>query len=386
MTSYPESPERDCDVLMKGGITSGVIYPHAVCELAREYGLRSVGGSSAGAIAAAAAAAAELDRPHGFDRLEKLPSDITAKLPDGTSVLYRLFQPQRKTAPLYRVFTAGLGLSGPARVLAMARGALTGFVWWVLAGALPGVVLLVLGLTGDGLAAWAAVISAAVVLVAGAVTGVAAGILRSLATHVPANGFGLCSGMPGAGSGHAAALSPWLHRVLQDLAGRKPGAAPLTFADLDGADIKLRMMTTNLTRHQPMRMPWPGHEYFFHPDEFRALFPAEIVDWMADPLHAPPLPAAKVANWEARLLRRQALPLLPFPPPEHLPVVVATRMSLSFPVLISAVPLYAVDYTTKLNRDAGTAADDWRRRHPRAEPEDAAAALPAPEFEVNWFS
>ena len=49
------SPTRGCDVVMKGGITSGVLHPHAVCELATAYQLRSVGGTSAGAIAAAAA-------------------------------------------------------------------------------------------------------------------------------------------------------------------------------------------------------------------------------------------------------------------------------------------------------------------------------------------
>lgn len=75
-TSYPLDLARKCEVLMKGGITSGVIYPRAVCKLARYYQLRSVGGSSAGAIAAAAAAAAELDRAGGgFERLEDLPDD-----------------------------------------------------------------------------------------------------------------------------------------------------------------------------------------------------------------------------------------------------------------------------------------------------------------------
>ena len=49
---------------MKGGITSGVVYPHALCELARTYRFVNVGGTSAGAIAAAGAAAAE----HGRDR------------------------------------------------------------------------------------------------------------------------------------------------------------------------------------------------------------------------------------------------------------------------------------------------------------------------------
>lgn len=50
------------DVTMKGGVTSGVVYPLAVCELARRFRLRNIGGSSAGAIAAALAAAAELGR------------------------------------------------------------------------------------------------------------------------------------------------------------------------------------------------------------------------------------------------------------------------------------------------------------------------------------
>ena len=51
-----------CDLVMKGGITSGVVYPAAILELATHYQLRNIGGASAGAIAAAGAAAAELGR------------------------------------------------------------------------------------------------------------------------------------------------------------------------------------------------------------------------------------------------------------------------------------------------------------------------------------
>ena len=40
-----------------------------------------------------------------------------------------------------------------------------------------------------------------------------------------------------------------------------------------------------------------------------------------------------------------------FPDPQDLPVIVATRTSLSFPVLLAAVPLYAVDYTLAENDD-----------------------------------
>ena len=36
--SFPAKPDLECDIVMKGGITSGVIYPQAVCELAQTYG------------------------------------------------------------------------------------------------------------------------------------------------------------------------------------------------------------------------------------------------------------------------------------------------------------------------------------------------------------
>src|SRR5688572_801942 len=56
------SPPATCDIVMKGGITSGIVYPWTVCDLAGRYRLVNVGGTSAGAIAAAAAAAAEYGR------------------------------------------------------------------------------------------------------------------------------------------------------------------------------------------------------------------------------------------------------------------------------------------------------------------------------------
>ena len=46
----------ECDLIMKGGITSGVVYPGAIAKIAETYRLRDIGGSSAGAIAATFAA------------------------------------------------------------------------------------------------------------------------------------------------------------------------------------------------------------------------------------------------------------------------------------------------------------------------------------------
>src|SRR5262245_46279921 len=79
-----------CDIVMKGGITSGVVYPPAIVELSREYQFKNIGGASAGAIAAAATAAAEYGRQRsagptaGFERLAGLPSELAS--PDFLSV------------------------------------------------------------------------------------------------------------------------------------------------------------------------------------------------------------------------------------------------------------------------------------------------------------
>ena len=61
----PILPTEYCDVVMKGGVTSGVIYPMTVVELSQKYTFKNVGGTSAGAIAAAVTAAAEYRRRQG---------------------------------------------------------------------------------------------------------------------------------------------------------------------------------------------------------------------------------------------------------------------------------------------------------------------------------
>src|SRR5688572_32993451 len=60
-----EMPDLECDLVMKGGVPSGVVYPSALRVLARHYRFRSIGGTSAGAIAAAGAAAAQYGRISG---------------------------------------------------------------------------------------------------------------------------------------------------------------------------------------------------------------------------------------------------------------------------------------------------------------------------------
>ena len=387
-TASTTGPPLECDLVMKGGITSGVVYPLAVCELAEVYRLRSVGGSSAGAIAAAAAAAAELGRDRGgFEKLATLPRDLTAKVDGRDSRLFTLFQPQPQMRSLFRLVTAGLGTTGFTRTRAMAGAALRAWLPYAACGIVPGVLVVLAGFLLGGPAEWVCLVAGVVLALLGLVAGTAYGIYRHVG-RIPAAGFGLASGFT-APEATAPALTPWLHQTFQELAGRTVDDPPLTFGDLERAGIRLQLMTTNLSRRQPLAMPWGGSSgYYFDPAHFRTLFPESVVARMEEPSETRPAAqgSATAQQWHAALAAEQALPLRPFPASADLPVVVAVRMSLSFPGLISAVPLHAVDFMRPANRHRGDEAREWRRTHPDATPAEAASVLSPLELQRNWFS
>jgi len=216
---------RFCDIVMKGGITSGVVYPHAVCELARTYRFRNVGGTSAGAIAAAATAAAERGRGSGaFARLAELPAWLGSD-----SHLQDLFQPQPATRGLYAILIAAIG-RGPSAALG-AAGRHHPLALGV--GAAPGAALLLLAaLEGHGALAVVAIVAGAVLAFAGAAVALVARVLKGVARAVPDNGYGLCSGWAPPDEAPTEPLTTWLHRLLLDYAGPLPPGAPLTFGHL----------------------------------------------------------------------------------------------------------------------------------------------------------
>ncbi|HEX4805043.1 MAG TPA: hypothetical protein VFU94_04000 [Conexibacter sp.] len=374
-------PAARCDIVMKGGITSGVVYPRAVHELARRYRLASVGGTSAGAIAAAAAAAAEYGRARGgYDRLDALPDWI-----GGGDNLARLFQPQRRTRALFRVLMAGVGPG--RRWLRVPLALLRGYWLAALLGALPGAALAALSIAAGGALAVRIAGGAGGVLLALAGIALLVAAAAARTSHaIVGNDFGLCSGMPGEGAGGRPALTPWLTDLIDGLAGRPAGAddPPLTFGDLwdgppeapdrggaredDRGDpdergpwLRLEMMTTNVTNRRAERLPSASRELYFDPAELRRLFPERVVAHMC--ARVPPIEGDGRAVCERRVRRRLMEPLLPLPLPADLPVVVATRMSLSFPVLLSAVPLWRVDWSAEENREADAHWAEWVRAH-----------------------
>jgi hypothetical protein len=54
--------------------------------------------------------------------------------------------------------------------------------------------------------------------------------------------------------------------------------------------VDFQAMSTNLSRAEPLVMPWNNDIYFFKPDEFRKLFGDDVVKEMEG--NPPPLPSA----------------------------------------------------------------------------------------------
>ena len=317
----------ECDVIMKGGITSGIVYPYAILELATRYRFRSLGGTSAGAIAAAFAAAAEYSRsvrndPSGFLRLKRHCDDLPERL-------LSLFQPDEELEPLAAVLAKAARSRSPAALVlpvvrpALAAGAiaalLAGLLTWLLSEQLLATVL-------------AALLGGLLGALAGGYLSLRRTLLLPILNTIrqlPARMFGLCSGLTGTRS-PSPAVTDWLHAALQDIAFGSPDAPEvLTFGHLEtgsrGASIELRMVTTNLSMMRPHTLPKLGLRAGYDPDEWRKLFPDPVLAHLE-----------RVARpWKKLRL---------FPLAHELPVVVATRMSLSFPLLFKAVPLHAEDY------------------------------------------
>jgi predicted acylesterase/phospholipase RssA len=334
-------PQKKCDLVMKGGVTIGVVYPRAITQLSREYQFSSIGGTSAGAIAAAVTAAAEYARAGGktdaFDEVNKLPDWLGGISPDRKhSNLFHLFQPLRSLSKLYAVVVAGLGKSGLKKQFATLSTAIFSFPLASLLGILPGALLVAVAChTEPKWLAVAGMILSALLIVFGSLAGALVAMIRK-AGSIPASGWGICSGITEQANSKSAALVPWLSTYLDKLAG-KPAGQPLTFGDLESRGINLRMITTNLTNGRPYSMPFGEHTHFYYKaQDLKNFFPDDVIQWMDTHQGTR---SSRDQNGEV-----QSASLSVLPDAQNLPVVVAVRMSLSFPFLFCPIPFYGVDF------------------------------------------
>lgn len=350
---------NECDIIMRGGITSGLVYPGALATLAPHWRFRNIGGASAGAIAAALLAAAEHGRrtganPDAFSQLAAIPTEMGARglkrlfppnpgLEPAMDMLWSLLASRSRhpgliaaaraafAAPLREaaLLAAGIGIAFVIAV-GLLEGWVAGLGWGIATGllvlalAIWGTVKPLLGLVSAGLSSFTR-----------AGFGLSSGIARSTpAPGIPEAAHALAEG----------GFADWIHASIQSLAGR-PFDQPLTIGELWTADrpeerpdhwgsqrdIDLLLTTTNLGQGLPEHFPFlerPGSTLYFLVEELSEVLPRAIVDHLVDRS----APAFELQH-QGRLYHR--LPL-----PSDLPLALGVRMSLSFPALISAVRLH----------------------------------------------
>ena len=323
-------PTHRCDLVMKGGITSGVVYPRAVVALAGKYRFQNIGGTSAGAIAAVVTAAAEYGRASGgFEKIKALPQDLSR-------TLLEKFQPVPQLAPVFRLGLAAL--SGKRRLVLAAL--LQGYPRQAFLGALPGLVIAALASLTRGPVDWGFLVLGGLVALAGLILGPALAVRAQITRDLPRHDFGMCSGLTQPGY-KVPGLTNWLCDLLNAVAGLPEGAAPLDIGQLQTAGINVQTVTTDITTHRPYALPMGNNLHAFDIEDFRKLFPEPVVRHMVENSNKV---GPEWGDTTGRLYYFRS---------DKLPVVVLARMSLSFPGLISGVPLYRVDHT--LERLAGGA-------------------------------
>ncbi len=397
MTSAPSKPaptaadfgnadiRRLCDVVMKGGITSGVVYPTAICKLATAYIIKSIGGTSVGAIAAAITAAAEYRRRQsgsgeGYAELAKLPGFLGRP-----GALLALFAADPQAQALLRIALVPIGNgSAFAKTLRLVGSLLAQYLWIpVLTIAIVFAAFLLAASPLQPGSIWRCLVVSIVFGLIAALVFIALWFGRQIVSVLDRNSFGWCHGYSREADAKLASVTDvtelaasqvpplfnWLEAFIAQTAGRSK-TEPLTFGDLWGANqpawhqpvqgepgIDFRMVTTCLTLGRPFQLPFdPADPIGQHPDpstdldedehqrpslyfreeDLDGYFSADVVKHMVQ------------FGKKTDLVKNGAY--YRFPAADKVPIIVATRFSMSFPVLFCAFPLYALDATCEMQR------------------------------------
>lgn len=344
--------DRYCDLILTGGVTSAIAYPAAVFLLGQAYRFNAIGGASSGAGAAALAAAAEYRRRHGSPQGFQTLAQRIAAIADecrGRTNLSRLFQPTKGNE---RLFNAVLRfVAWPEhRFGQLVRDAVTAYGASMWRGAGYGGLLIAVTTWPFLPAGWPAVLLAVLLV---ALLFAVLWLVQSIWSDVlrlADQDYGLCDGISHQPDEKHPPLTEWLHKLIQEIAGRGPDDPPLTFGDLQRApgspaqtlgdagpagarSIHLEMIVANVSLGEPVRFPRTDDDtpLYFRCREMLRLFPPSVVGHMVE-CAAPYAGAGGHPSDDFYELPRL-----------DLPIVVAARMSVSFPVLFAPVPLWRLD-------------------------------------------
>lgn len=323
---------QECDLIMKGGITSGVVYPHALVEVARDYRLRNIGGTSAGAIAAAFAAAAEYRRQTGsnfagYDMVGALAAELG-------KTMQSLFQPTAAFRPLFAILMATVAekARGKNKLRVALAAGLRVYALRAVVAVLALAATAWLAWRGEGV--WLFAFGFLFILLL-LVISILASLFKLVKTGLPRQDFGICPGTTQPGH-DGQGFSDWIADKIDLIAGNMlPNGEfgpPLTVGQLDAHGIQIATMTTDLSSGRPYQLPLRTAIHYFSRTEFERIFPARIVDYLVDKggahPHRDPLAPSD---------------LFKLPTGPDFPVLLVARLSLSFPGLISSVGLYRYD-------------------------------------------
>jgi predicted acylesterase/phospholipase RssA len=384
----PENITRFCDVVMKGGVTSGVVYPLAICYLASKFILKNIGGTSVGAIGAALTAAAEYqrrtgsetDKGKGYVSLARLPSFLTKP---GT--LQALFTADPGAKSFLNVALTFTGSRNGAMKLFLA---LTQYWWQTLIVAvalywlLYGILRAVAGYPDPALF-FRLHLGAGLLMLLALLPVTALVYFVTCNSKLVHNDFGWGHGYHSSDDeklekiadatnlkkSQTPRLIGWLDAFIQQAAGRDRLTQTLTFGDLWDApvpswyeprrrendhSIDFRLVTTCLTLGRPFELPFDPTEtiglspdtttddgefdearpdLYFTESDMSNLFPPHIVRHLVN--HGKPHSINST--------------YIQFPAARAVPLVVAARLSMSFPVLFCAVRLYATGAHGKMH-------------------------------------
>jgi hypothetical protein len=299
------------------------------------------------------AAAAQYSGAEGFRRLEVVSNQLAER-----GFLLSLFQPSTEDAKtLFNLVNAVRRQATPTGRIQAILGTLGGRAGGRAAqgaglGGLLGAGPLLLAAGVAALLGWDARAGLLAAGVGGCVSGLVGFFLgRSLGSveslpGLAANAlaeessFGLCQGhAPGAVAAKTGQLADWLAWAIDYVAGKTDedtvasGASPLTIGELRSRKVELQAITSNLSEGQPYTLPFRKRSFLFREEDARRLFPPHVVEHLIACAYR----GARDGDEHQRTLPA-GFHFLPFD--DDFPVVLAVRMSLSFPVLICAVPLY----------------------------------------------
>ncbi|WP_179953928.1 patatin-like phospholipase family protein [Denitrobaculum tricleocarpae] len=327
---------------MKGGITSGVVYPHAIAEIAEEYRLHNLGGTSAGAIGAVMASAAEYRRQDpdnlgtkaGFDEIRELSRELGQDMRS-------LFQASPQLQPLFDILMSVVEKpKSKSTIAALLPAVLRAYKNRVAIGVGLGAAVVAAGIMRGEL--WLAVLGVFLGIAAGVVLVVLA-LKTAIFGDLPDHDFGLCPGLRTSGN-LKPGLTDWIADKIDSIANNLNAAGkpetPLTVGQLNDRDINVATMTTDLSSRRPYQLPLKSRHHLFSVREMMQVLPERVVDHL-------------VKMGERLEHKNPAIPddLYHLPIGRDFPVVLVARMSLSFPGLIRAVPLYRFDDQLKVDGD-----------------------------------